>query len=79
MRAADDICIRLKSELNEILNDVYVVQRVNIQQLRCFGHDVRMEEHAPMRWVFDAEICGEEDDLVSVRRTKWRNNYHRLM
>ena len=46
------------SELYELLNEMDVVQRINIQRLRWLGHVVRMAENAPARWVFDAGICG---------------------
>ena len=56
-----------------------VVQRINIQRpCRWLGHVVRMEEDAPARRVFDAEV-GEEDDLVSVGKNKSRNPCHRLV
>ena len=44
-------------ELYELLNDVDVVQRINIQRQRCLGHVVRMEEDALARRVFDVENC----------------------
>ena len=50
--------LELNSELYELLNDMDVVQRINIQRLGLLGHVVRMEEDAPARRVFDAGICG---------------------
>ena len=58
MLVGDDFHIRFNSELYELLNDIDVVQRINIQRLRWLGHVVRMEEDAPARRIFDAEICG---------------------
>ena len=43
---------------DELLNDMDVVQRINIQRLRWLGHVVRMKKDAPARWVFDADIYG---------------------
>ena len=40
----DDVRIRLNSELYELFNDMDVVQRINIQRLRCLGHIVHMEK-----------------------------------
>ena len=51
------------------------MQRINIQQLRWFSHVVRMEEDAPPRRVFDAEICESvriEEALLSIDITNWR-------
>ena len=63
--------IRFNSELYELLNDIDILQRINIQRLRWLGHVVRMEEYAPARRVFDAGICG------SLRRgrpcIRWKN------
>ena len=53
-RVGDDFRIRFNSELNELLNAIDVVQRINIQRLRWLGHVVRMEEDAPARQLFDA-------------------------
>ena len=58
VRVGDDFRIRFNSELYELLNDMDVVQCINIQRLRWLDHVVRMEEDAPARRVFDAEICG---------------------
>ena len=57
MRVGDNFRIRFNSELYELLNDIDVVQRINIQRLCWLGHVVRMEENAPARRVFDAGIC----------------------
>ena len=56
VRVGDDSRIRFNSELYELLNDIDVVQRINIQQLRWLGHVVRMKEDAPARRIFDAGI-----------------------
>ena len=56
VRVGDDFRIRFNSELYELLNDMDIVQRINIQQLSWLGHVVRMEEDAPTRRVFDAGI-----------------------
>ena len=45
-------------KLYELLNDIDVVQRINIQRLRWLDHVVRMEKDAPATRVFDAGICG---------------------
>ena len=71
MRVCNDFHIRFNSELYELLNDIDVVQRINIQRLRWLGYVVRMEEDAPVGRIFDAEV-GEEDDFLSVRRIKSR-------
>ena len=54
----DDFRIRHNSELYELLNDMAVVQRINIQRLRWLGHVIRMEEDAPARQVFDTGVYG---------------------
>ena len=57
IRVGDDFRIRFNSELYELLNEMDVVQRINIQRLRSamsFG----MEKDPQERWVFDARICG---------------------
>ena len=54
----DDFCIRFNSELYELLVDIDVIQRINIQQLRWFGHHVHMEKDDLARGIFDAGICG---------------------
>ena len=58
VRVGDDFRIRFNSELYELLNDIDIVQRINIQRLRGLAYVVRMEEDAPGRRLFDAEICG---------------------
>ena len=58
VRVGDDFRIGFNSELYELLNDMYVVQRINIQRLRWLDYVVRIEEDAPARRVFDAVICG---------------------
>ena len=79
VRVGDDL--RINSELYELLNDIDVVQRINIQRLHWLGHVVRMEEDAPERRVVDAGICGsrQKDDLVSVGRAKSRKPCHGFM
>ena len=57
VRVGDDFRIRFNSELYELLNDIDVMQRINIQRLRWLGHVIRMEENGPARRVFDASIC----------------------
>ena len=63
VRVGDDFRIRFNSDLYELLNDMEVVQRINIQRLRWLGHVVRMKEDIPAERVFDAKV-GLEDDLV---------------
>ena len=58
VRVSDNFRIRYNSVLYELLNDLDVVQRINIQQLRWLGHAVRMEEDALARRIFDVGICG---------------------
>ena len=41
VRVDDDFRTRFNSELYELLNDIDVVQRINIQRLRWLGHVVR--------------------------------------
>ena len=72
---SDDFRIRYYSELYELLNDVDVVQRINIQKMRWLCHVVRMG----MRRVFNEVIYGEEDDLESFRIIKSRKPCHRLV
>ena len=43
VRVGDDFRIRSNSELYELLNDIHVVLRSNIQRLCWLGHVVRME------------------------------------
>ena len=85
MRIGNDFRLRYNSELYELLNDMNVVQRINIQRLHWLRHVVRMEEDAPARRVFDAvvygreflpEICGEEiaeEILISFGFDVWLN------
>ena len=57
IRVGNDFRIRFNSELYELLNDMDVVQRINIQRHRSamsFG----MEEDPQARWVFDVRVCG---------------------
>ena len=56
MRVGNDFRIRFNSELYELLNDIDVGQRINIQRLRWVGHVVRIKEDAPARRVFNAGI-----------------------
>ena len=49
VRVGNDFRIRFNSVLYELLNDIDVVQRINIQRLRWLGHVVRMEEDAPAK------------------------------
>ena len=58
MRVGVDFRIRFNSELYELLNDLDVVQRINIQRLCRLGHVFRMEKNVPERQVFDAGIWG---------------------
>ena len=58
VRVGDDFRIRYNSELYELLNDLDVVQRINIQRRRWLGHADRVEEDAPARRVVDAGFCG---------------------
>ena len=41
VRVGGDFHIRFNSELRELIDDIDVVQRINIQRLRWLGHDVR--------------------------------------
>ena len=68
VRVDDDFRIRFNSKVYELLNDLDVVQRINIQRLRWLGHVVRMEKNAVVTWVFDAGICGS--------RRRWRPCNH---
>ena len=85
VRVGDDFRSRYNSELCELLNDMDVMQRFNIQRLRWLGHVVRVEEYASARRIFDAAIYGSqrrqrpcirwkdqiEDALSSIGVTKW--------
>ena len=53
VRVGNDFRIRFNSELYELLDDIDVVQRINIQRLRWLGQVVSMEEDAPARRIFD--------------------------
>ena len=57
-RVGDDFRIRLSSELYDLLNDIDVVQRINMQRLRWLGHVVPIQEDTPASRAFDAESCG---------------------
>ena len=57
VRVRYDFRIRFTSERYELLNDIDVVQRINIQQLRWLGRVFRIEEDAPARRIFDTGIC----------------------
>ena len=57
MLVGDGFRIRFNRELYELLNEIDVLQRINIQRLRWLGHVVPMEEDSPARRVFDAGIC----------------------
>ena len=86
VQVCDDFLIRFNSELYELLNDIDIVQRINIQWLRWLGQVVCMEEDAPARRIFDAGICGSrrsgqscirwkdqiEEALSSIGVTNWR-------
>ena len=56
-------------------NDIDVVQLINIQLLRWFGHVVRMLRLDGYLMRGSAEV-GEEDDLVSIGKTKSRKPCH---
>ena len=68
--------IRFNNELYELLNDIDVVQRINIQLLHWLDLIVRMKEE--LGRVGYLEI-GKEHDIVSIERTKSRKLYHRLL
>ena len=84
MLVGDDFRIRYNSELYELLNNVDVVQRFNIQRLRWLGHVIRMEEDAPARRVFHAGMYESrrreyiswkdqiEEALSLIGVTNWR-------
>ena len=86
VRVGDDFRIPFNSELYELLNDMDVVQRINIQRLRWLGHVVLMVEDAPARRAFDVGICRSrrrgrscirwkdqiEEALSSIGATNWR-------
>ena len=75
VRVDDDFRIRFNRELP--LDDINIVQSINIQPLRLLGHVVHMEKDAPTRR--GSVEVDEEDDLVSVGRTKSRKTRHRLV
>ena len=77
VRVGDDFHILSNNELYVLPNDIVVVQRINIHQLLWLSQVVRMEEDALARRR-SAEV-GEEDDLISVGRTKSRKPCHRLV
>ena len=86
VRVGDDYRIRTNQELYELFNDMGVAQRINIQRLRWLGHVARMDEDAPAKRVFDAEVSGRrrrrrpclrwkdqvEGALSSLGVTNWR-------
>ena len=47
VRVRDDFRIKHNDKLYVLLNNIDVVQCINIQRLRWFGHVVRIEEDAP--------------------------------
>ena len=77
----DDFRIRFNSELYELLNDIDLVQRINIQRLSWLGHVVRMEEDASARRVYDAGICGNRQRvrICICWKTKPRKPCHWLV
>ena len=75
VRVGDDFCIRFNSELCELLNDMHIVQRINIQRLHWLGHVVRIEGDPPARRVLDAGICGSR----RRGRTRSGKSCHRLV
>ena len=89
MRVGDDFCTRFNSELYELLNDMDVVQRINIQQLHWLSHVVvYWRTLRPDGYLMRVSTeVGEENDFVSVGRTKSRNplesigvtNWHRCL
>ena len=86
VRVGDDFRIRFNSGLYELLNDIDVVERINIQRLQWLCHVIRMEENAPAKRVFDAGIYGSrqrerhcihwkdqiEEILTLIGVTNWR-------
>ena len=60
MRVDDDFRIQINIGQYELLNDIEVVQRINIQPLRWLDHVARMEEDASAGWVFNAKTCGSQ-------------------
>ena len=83
----DNLRIRFNSELYELLNDIDVVQRINIQRLHWLGHVIRIEEDAPTRRIFNAAICGSrrrerpcirwKDQIEGALPPIDMNNWHR--
>ena len=70
VRVGDDFRIRYNSDLYELLYDIDVMRRINIQRLLCLGHVVCMEEDS-MRDGYLMRGCAEVgEDVVSVGRTK---------
>ena len=80
VRVGDDFRIRSNNELYELLKDMDIVQRINVQRLPWLGEVVVIEQDVPTRKGFlmqgFAEV-GEEDDqieiVVTIRRRSTRS------
>ena len=68
----DDYRIRTNRKVYELFNDMDdVAKRINIQRFRWLGHNVRINEDAFPRRVFDA-VVGDDRRLVRPR-TRWKD------
>ena len=86
VRVGDDYRIRMNHELYELYGDIDISRRITIQRLRWLGHVARMDEEAPAKKVFEAEVSGQrrrgrpclrwkdqvEEDLRLLGVNNWR-------
>lgn len=61
VRIAHDFRTQKNKEMYDLLNDMDVVQRINIQRLRRFKHVGRMEEDVSAEQIFDAGIKASKE------------------
>ena len=57
----DEYRIRNDTEMYELYADIDIIQRINVQRLRCLGHVVRMDDRATAKDVFNWDVivcCG---------------------
>ena len=56
VRVGDDFCNRSNNELYQLLSEIDIIQRINIQRLHWLGHVIRMEEDDALKQVFKRGI-----------------------
>ena len=81
VRIGDHFRIQSSRELYELLNDIDVLKRISIQQLRWLAMSFIWRNMHRADWYLmrrSVEVV-EEDDLVCVGRTRSRKPWHRLV